>query len=32
MMHVSADIISTEEDVSKTMTEEVLLTKSHNQP
>lgn len=32
MMHVSADIVSTEEDVSKTMTEQVLLTKSHNPP
>ncbi len=31
-MNVSADIISTDEDISKTMTEQVLLTKSHNPP
>ncbi len=32
MMNVSADIVSTDEDVSKTMTEQVLLKKSHNPP
>jgi nucleotide-binding universal stress UspA family protein len=31
MMHVSADNVSTDEDVSKTMTEQVLLKKSPNQ-
>ena len=32
VMHVSAEVISTEEDVSKTMTKQILLTKSNNQP
>lgn len=32
MMNVSADMVTTEEEVSKTMTEEVLFTKSPDQP